>query len=245
MQTKISKTNVTYPSYILRLQENKPKCWRNRHCPGGLNIYLNASKLYTKAVKRLHKNREMKLLKLGQNGFYKHINKRLKSRSVIPTMSDDFGTMYVKDIEKANGFMHVFKELFTVDNGELPSFPHRNVVCENFIDLSPNNVSEYLCLANKLSAAGPDGFLGVFWTSLSTSLSVPLSIIFNQSYSTGRLPAVWTLYHISPIHKKGDKSNFKNYRPVDLACIPCRIMEAIVHNCMMLHVTNNNILSEH
>ena len=114
---KTSKTNVTYPSYILRLQENKRKCWRNRHSPDGLNMYLNASKLYTKAVKRLHKNREMKLLKLGQNGFYRHINKRLKSRSVIPTMSDDFSTMYayVKDIEKANGFMHVFKEVFTVD----------------------------------------------------------------------------------------------------------------------------------
>ena len=58
------KTNVTYPSYILRLQENKRNFWRNRHCPGGLNMYLNTSKLYTKAVKRLHKNREMKLLKL-------------------------------------------------------------------------------------------------------------------------------------------------------------------------------------
>ena len=78
MQTKTSKINVTYPSYILRLQENKQKCWRNRHCLGGLNIYLNASKLYTKAVKHLHKNREMKLLKLGPSGFYKHINKRLQ-----------------------------------------------------------------------------------------------------------------------------------------------------------------------
>ena len=243
-ETKTSKT-VKYPSYLLRLQENKRKFWRTRHCPGGLNMYLNASKLYTKAVKRFHKNREMKLLKLGQNGFYKYINKRLKSRSVIPPMSDETGTMYVKDIEKANGFMHVFKEVFTVDNGMLPNFPHKNVVCEDFVDLSPKNVSKYLRLANKLSAAGPDGFPGVFWTNLSTSLSVPLSIIFNQSYNTGHLPAVWKLSYVSPIHKKGDKSNFKNYRPVALTCIPCRVMEAIVRDCMMLHVTNNNMLSEH
>ena len=59
-------------------------------------------------------------------------------------MSDDFGTTNITDIEKANGFMHFFKEVFTVDIGELPNFPHRNVVCENFIDLSPNNVSKYL-----------------------------------------------------------------------------------------------------
>ena len=93
VQVKTSKTNVTYPSYILRLQENKRKCWENRHFPGGLNMYLNTSKLYSKAVKRLLKNREIKLLKLGQNGFYTHINKRSKSRSIILTMSDDFGTI--------------------------------------------------------------------------------------------------------------------------------------------------------
>ena len=148
----------------------------------GLNMYLNVGKLYTKAVKRLHKNSKMKLLKLGQNGFYKHINKRLKSRSVIPTMSDDFYTMYVKDIEKVNGFLHVFKEVFTVDNGVLPNFPHE-MLCEDFIDLSPNNVSKYLRFANILSAAGADGFPGVFLASLSTSLSVPLSIIFNHSFT--------------------------------------------------------------
>ena len=187
---KTSKTNVTYPSYNFRLQENMGKCWETRHCPGGLNMYLNASKLYTKAVKRLHKNREIKLLKLGQNGLYKHIYKRLKSRFIILTMSDNFGTMYDKDIKKANGFIHVFKEAFTVGNGVLANFPHRIVVCEDFFDLSPNNVSKYLHLAKKLPAAGPDGFPGVFWTSLSTSLSVPLLIIFNQSYNTGRLPAV-------------------------------------------------------
>ena len=152
--------------------------------------------------------------------------------------------MYVKDIEKANGFMHDFKEVFTVDNGVLSNFPHRNVVCEDFIDLSPNNVSKYLRLAKKLSADEPDGFPGVFWTSLFTSLSIPLSIIFNQSYNTGHLPAVWKLSHVSLIHKKGIKSNFKNYRPVALTFIPCRVMEAIVRDCIMLHVTNNNILSE-
>ena len=50
---------------------------------------------------------------------------------------------------------------------------------------------------------------------------------------------------MTPIHKKGDKSNFKNYIPVVLTCIPCRVMEAIVRDCMMLHVSNNDTLSEH
>ena len=40
-------------------------------------------------------------------------------------------------------------------------------------------------------------------------------------------------------------SNFKNYRPVALTCIPCRVMEAIVRDCMMLHATNKNLLFKH
>ena len=59
--------------------------------------------------------------------------------------------------------MHVFKEVFTIDNGQLPTFPDKNVECDyNTINLSPRNVYKYLQNENKLSAPGPDhGYPGL------------------------------------------------------------------------------------
>ena len=100
--------------------------------------------------------------------------------------------------------MHVFKEVFTADNGQLPIFPDKNVECDyNAIDLSPRNVYKYLHNANKQSAKGPDGYPGLLWSNLASSLSLPLSIIFNVSLATGILPSIWKLSYISPLHKKG------------------------------------------
>ena len=148
-----------------------------------------------KAVKRFHKRVKTRLFNQSQKSFYNYINKKLKLKSVIPAILDDTGSICFEDIEKANDFMHVFKEVFTVDNGQLPIFPDKNVECDyNAIDLHN---------ANKQSAAGPDGFPGLLWSNLASSLSLPLSIIFNVSFATGMLPSIWKLSYISPIHKKG------------------------------------------
>ena len=45
-------------------------------------------------------------------------------------MLDYSGSVCIKDIEKANGFMHVFKEEFTVNKGQLPIFPDKNFECD-------------------------------------------------------------------------------------------------------------------
>ena len=85
-----------------------------------MNAYLHISCQYMKAVKRFHKRVETRLLNLNQKNFYNSINKKLKLNSLIPAMLDDTGSICIKGIEKANDFMHVFKEVFTEDNGQLP-----------------------------------------------------------------------------------------------------------------------------
>ena len=42
----------------------------------------------------------------------------------------------------------------------------------------------------------------------------PLESIFKQALITGMFPSEWKKDNIVPCYKKGDKQNFKNYRPV-------------------------------
>lgn len=52
----------------------------------------------------------------------------------------------------------------------------------------------------------------------------------------------WVSARVSPIFKKGDKSDPANYRPISLTCIMCKLMEHIIASNLTRHFNKNNIL---
>ena len=62
----------------------------------------------------------------------------------------------------------------------------------------------------------------------ATVLAEPLSMIFQQSFETGTLPADWKTANIVPIFKKRDRTDRANYRPVSITSVLCKIMESII-----------------
>ena len=48
----------------------------------------------------------------------------------------------------------------------------------------------------------------------------PLAKLFNLSLKYGVVPKDWRNTNVTPLFKKGFKSDFKNYRPVSLTSIP-------------------------
>ena len=104
----LNSCKIIYPPYILKLQAMKRKLLRIRH-RDGMNAYLNISSQYMKAVKRFHTRTETRLLNLSSKSCYNYINKKLKLKSVISAILDDTGSICIRDIEKANGFMYVWK----------------------------------------------------------------------------------------------------------------------------------------
>ena len=164
---------------------------------------------------------------------------------MIPVIYDDKGKLFVIDNDKVTGFVSEFEKFFTLDDGVLPSFKSYTYLC---CDLNGTNfavdvVFKYLCKCNSQSAAGPDGFPGLFWHGLATLLCKPLSVIFIASYYVSRIPLQWKMSLIKPIYTKGDCSYFKNYRSVSLTCVPCRVMKAIIKDIMVKHLEDNKLLS--
>ena len=63
----------------------------------------------------------------------------------------------------------------------------------------------------------------------------PLShLLFNLPFKTGSLPADWKLAHIVPIHKKGDKDDIENYRPISLTSIISKVFEKCIRDELLL-----------
>src|SRR5688572_23844691 len=68
-----------------------------------------------------------------------------------------------------------------------------------------------------------------------------LSGLFNESSKTGVVPRDWRDAIVTPLFKKGSKSETNNYRPVSLTCIICKVLEQIIKGRMVEHLNKYEI----
>ena len=96
---------------------------------------------------------------------------------------------------------------------------------------------------NPNKAVGPDGIPGKILKLCAKELAPILTTLFQASLNQGIIPKDWKEANITPIFKKGEKTNAENYRPVSLTSIICKLLEHIVHSSIMDHFEKNNILT--
>ena len=75
------------------------------------------------------------------------------------------------------------------------------------------------------------------------SVVKPLMLIFNNSLNQGVFPKPWKKANVTPIHKKGDKTDVINYRPISVLPICGKIFERIIFNSLYNHFEKNDILN--
>ncbi len=68
-------------------------------------------------------------------------------------------------------------------------------------------------------------------------------MIYRQSLRTGEVPEDWRNANVTPIFKKGKKTDPGNYRPVSLTSVSCRILESIIRDDLMKHLMGNDLLT--
>ena len=71
----------------------------------------------------------------------------------------------------------------------------------------------------------------------------PLVYICNLSLTNGIFPTRLKFSQITPLFKKGSKSEIANYRPISLLTFFSKIFEKVIFNRLRDHVTNHNILA--
>ncbi|KAK4810169.1 LOW QUALITY PROTEIN: hypothetical protein QYF61_010481 [Mycteria americana] len=86
---------------------------------------------------------------------------------------------------------------------------------------------------------GPDEIHPKVLKELAEVLTKPLSIIYQQSWLTGEVPADWRLANVTPIFKKGWKEDSGNYRSVSLTLVVGKLMEQIILSAITQHVEDN------
>jgi hypothetical protein len=93
------------------------------------------------------------------------------------------------------------------------------------------DVSKLLSGLDTSKSAGPDKLPPIFLKNCYKSICVPVYLLFVKSLSECHVPSLWKSAYITPIHKKGSKSDVSNYRPVFKLCILAKLLEKIILTC--------------
>ena len=208
----------------------------------------NQSRNETRKAQRDYESKLAKEVKKNNKPFWKYVHSKTKVKSKIPDINvPGTGRKTTSDEEKAEVFNNYFKEVFTEeDENNIPNIQQRVVEEElREIKISEEEVLKKLKAINPNKSAGPDEIPARVLKELSEVLAEPLSILYQMSIKTGKLPSEWKTAHVTPIYKKGGKAKAENYRPVSLTVIICRNLEGLIAQCIVEHLLKHNFISPH
>ena len=179
--------------------------------------------------------------------FWKYVQSKVKSASGISQLKSETGHLSVTNAEKANTLNEFFSSVFIPENLiDLPvtelGDKSKGIILTD-LRITPDAVFDKLLKLNKGKAQGPDEVPPRVLLELSKELSIPLSILFNKSLETGKIPTDWKDANVVAIFKKGTKSVPGNYRPVSLTCVVCKLLESFIRDAIVDHMNKFNIYS--
>ena len=149
----------------------------------------------------------------------------------IPLVITDESSAYSTPIDKAQAFNNYFHSVFTKSDYVLPHTDNLPQPTQQLhtIQISPNDVSEALNNLDPTKAPGHDNISAVILKSLSSTLTLPITTLFQQSIQSCSIPDDWKIHKIRPVPKCGDPSKVYNYRPISLLTSISKLLESIIY----------------
>ena len=178
--------------------------------------------------------------------FYNYVNSKVKGNTTFPDIINASGVNISDNVDKANEFNNFFCSVFTDENpeSELADNERRGTAELVDIEFSCEDVGRILMNLKPDKSSGPDEVHPKVLKECAAELTYPLYVLFERSMQTGRVPAEWKIANVTPIHKKGIKSDVNNYRPISLTSTICKVMERIVRKNILNHMLDNNLISK-
>lgn len=248
---KISNRNVKYPvwysSDIIK-HLNKRNRFRREFLRTGRIICLNRYKDHRRVAKDLIKRaytsyvlRMEDLFKLDPKQFWSFVKTKKSSH---PSNANNFHweeESYGDGQSVVSAFAKYFSSVYESDrpldvsvalrSPVMPGVQHLNISC-----ITPEEVRVALNKLPSKRSFGPDLIPPYIFKACCDILVDPLCHIFNLCLSKNEFPSLWKTTKIVPLHKKGDKFEITNFRPVAILSTPAKVFESILHRNILSHM---------
>lgn len=235
-QTERDKeTHKNYKKWLSKTIRNSKKNYLSNYFK---NNSKNSKKIWDKINSLLDKKPKQKTdcTELKDNS-----GKITNNEKEIATIFNKFFTQVGKtlsdkitiDKNKQNEYFSKLKEKFV----NIPNF--------NFKPISLSDLLDFGKTLQPKKSAGPDNIPGII--AKFTILTIPhvLKEIINSSLLTGQIHNRLKEADVITLHKKGEKNDPNNYRPISLLNSFSKIVEKIVSQQLIDHLNTHNILYKH
>lgn len=231
------------------LRSGKTSDWKNYK---KLRNKVNNQKKYAKET--FFNNLELSILDFHTNDkrkFWKvirHFVKNSDASSTIPPLSLTLPSgetkIHFTDEEKADCLNEYFASISTVDDqhAQLPPFYAKTPNTMSNVNCTQEEIELLIETLNPNKANGLDGISNRMLKAVCKTISRPLAIIINRSFSEGEFPEPWKSSGLIPVPKKGEKTSPSNYRPIALLSNISKIQERIAFKNLFNYLHENDLL---
>lgn len=213
--------------------------------------YQNLKRQVKRNIKVAKRNFEKSIAdnsKRDPKRFYSYVSRKKSVKETIGPIENSNGEKVTNAKEIASVLNKFFVSVFT---HELTDSPNPAVIREfqeneKLTDININEIdlTAYIDNINNNKTPGPDDIYPRELKELKNALINPLSKVFNDSLSTGKVPADFKIANVTPIFKKGDKSLPSNYRPISLTSIAGKLLESVIRDKIVEHLNNFNLIRD-
>ena len=232
--------------------KKKHQSWiRYIHCktPANLSSFKTARNTCTAATRRSQYSYEKDLadgIKTKPKLFWKYVRSKTKTKETITKVLNNNNTLTSSDQETAEVMNNYFVSVFVSDaNAVIPPLDARNNI--SVLDTITVNIQAVETAIKRLlptKSPGPDNIHPMLITETKDVIKHHLLKIFQKSVHLGEIPQEWKTANVTPIFKKGSRTNAANYRPISLTSVPCKLLQRIIRDEIVLHMDRNNLFVE-
>ena len=174
--------------------------------------------------------------------------KLMKNNKFSPTPPIVENDQTINEPKQKSEIFNTFFASKSSVNGETddPPFLQRfqNVPILDNINTSPIEIAKFI-RGLKKSHMSRCGIPGKFLHIISQPVSYSLSKLLNNLFEIGHFPDIWKIAHVTPVYKRsGPKNDKSNFRPISILPTLSKVCESVIHERLLSHCINNNIISE-
>ena len=234
----------------MKLWRKKQNAWERAQLngtKGNWRAYKDARDILRKAMRKARRKHEKGVsdeARHNKRAFFKYINSRMTVRPEITALKAENGNLVEDDKEIVEVMVNYFNTVYTSYRGEIMPEMRSMTRCKLInIEITEEMVEKKLEKLNIHKSCGPDGIHPQVLQKTAKAMSKPLKIIFQKCMNEGKCPKEWKCANVTPIHKKGDRTDPSNYRPVSLTSQICKVLESIIRDAIVKHLNDHNLLN--